>query len=113
MLVNAAKEICASMDIEHDSLPLRSRGLLARLLILSHLDPFSLQWRIVSPPLPPRVPANCLYALGPKLRLQMGSGFCQQVLGYLHLLHMYPYWYWDPLRRECLQFIDGVEGRKV
>jgi hypothetical protein len=78
MLVDTAKEVCASMDVEHYAIAFGDCQLFPRVIVLAHLDPFSLECCSVTSPLsncqlqscaragiphlPPVLPSDCFDA---------------------------------------------------
>lgn len=113
MLVHAAEEVRAAMHIQHDAIALRYSQLFARIMVLAHLYPLRLHRRAVPPPLPPVLPADCFDATWAKLRADEFSRSRELRIAYIGHFHVHPVRYWDPLRREGLQLVDGVQGRVV
>ena len=57
MLIHAPEKVRSPMNVQHDPPSLISSPL-PLLVVISHLDPFRLEFCLLPPPLPPRLPAN-------------------------------------------------------
>jgi len=102
VFVDAAEEIGAAVYVEHDAVTLGDVQLLSSVMVLSHLNPFSLQRSSFSAPLPPRCSAHgldtprselCVDALRRPLELRRR---------YFHFFGVNPTWHGYPLRGEGL-----------
>jgi len=67
MLVDAPKEVCAAMNIEHYAVAFGDSQLLPRVVVLAHLDPLGLECCAFASPLPPIRSSDCLDAFRPQL----------------------------------------------
>lgn len=108
--VDAAKEVCAAVNIEHDP-PTGVLVLLPLVVVRPHLDPFGLQRAWVGlPPLPPLAPADLANALWSELGFEQAGGVLELVGRDSYVVDLDPLWVRDPLGREGLQLLDGVVG---
>jgi hypothetical protein len=89
MLVNAAKEVGAAMNIEHDTIAFGDCQLFPRIVVLAHFDPFGFECCPFASPLfgcqprsyasanvpnlPPVLPSNCFDTFWAQLRTEQ---FC-------------------------------------
>lgn len=107
VLVNAAKIISASVNVQHDA-STRLARLLALVVVGPHLDPLGTEGGVWLAPLPPLGAANLADALGSQLLLEEGCGADDLVLRDLDLLDLDPLRMRDPLGREGLELLDRV-----
>lgn len=112
MFIDAAEEICAAVDVHHDTLD-GIAALLPLVGIRPHLDPFSLERRLWFPPLPPSPAAHLTDAVSPQLCRQQLGRARQMLLRYGHLVDLYPLRMRHPLGGERLQLLDRVMRGKV
>lgn len=107
MLVDAAKEVCASMNVQHDAVAALF-VLLSQVVIGSHLDPLGLEIRLGLAPLPPLSAADLANAaLAQLLSYQLG-GAGEMFRCYLDGLNLDPLGMGNPLCGECLELFNGV-----
>ena len=95
------------MHIQHDPLAM-GIGLLSRLVIALHLNPFTLELTLLTTPLPPCLAPNTFDSSLTQLRIDMVSSFTQVVLGNDLFLYLHPGWRGDLLGCECLQFFNRM-----
>jgi len=73
MLVDAAKEVCAAMNIEHYAVAFGDCQLFPRVVVLAHLDPLGLECCAFASPLPPILSSDCLDAFWSQLCIEQFS----------------------------------------
>ena len=118
VLVDAAEEVGAAVDVEHDPVATTTSaagiGLpLALVVVGPHLNPLRLELGATAArlaPLPPFAAPDLADALGPELVVEETGGARQQLLADDGLLDLDPGGMRDPLRGECLELLDGVFG---
>jgi hypothetical protein len=112
MLINASKEVGSAMNVHHDSSQ-RFARLLPLVGIGAHLNPLSLELGTRTPPLPPLPSSNLADAFGAKLLLDEVGGTSQVFVNYGSSFHLDPLRVRNPLRCECLEFLNCVVGSKL
>ena len=107
--VDAAEEVGAAVDVEHDPTPIVS-GPLAREVVGTHFDPLGAQRAAGAPPLPPCLAADLLNACGAELLLDCGCGGGDLGLGDVDFVDLDPCWVGDVLCGEALEVFHCVVG---
>jgi len=111
VLVDASKEICAAVDVQHDALA-GFAGFLPFVVVGPHLNPLRLERAVGFAPLPPLSAPNLADAVGSQLLLQRRGSMNQLVLGDLDFFDLDPLGMGNPLRGESLQLLNRVVGGK-
>lgn len=106
MLVDGSEKESSSVDIQNIAAGF-APILFPFVVIRSHLDPFRLEWAF-EPPLPPFGSANLLYPIRAELSIYMLCRFRKVLFRNSRVFDLDPLRMWNPLRRECLELLDGM-----
>lgn len=111
VLVDAAEEVAAAVDVHHDPCS-NAASPLALVGVGAHLDPLGHQRRLGLSPLPPLAPADASDAILAKLGLEEGGGLAQVVIRDRGVLDLDVLRVRNPLGSEGLELLDGVVRRE-
>lgn len=107
VLLDTAKEITSTMDVEHDSVAL-AIGTFSFIVIGTHLDPFCFQGTGASPPLPPLPATHLLYAVFAKVCYDGVCGFGHMLVGDCDILSAHPWRVRHYIGSKRLDVVDSL-----